>query len=72
MKHVLIEAQDAMIGPGSTWQQVWVFGTYEEAWAKLLHSFNEFGADGELNEQFGNGYCYTGDGMLVWQIITTA
>ena len=70
MLHVLIQAEDGLIGPGATYQDVKVFASYDDAWNELLRRFNEFGGNGELNEEFGNGYCYTGDGMLVWQIIT--
>ena len=73
MKHVLIEAEDGLIGPAAwdKYLQVTVFDSYDDAWNELMHHFIEFGGDGEYNYEFSNAYCYCGGGMMVWQIITT-
>lgn len=71
MKHVLIEAEDGLIGPGSKYQLVTVFDSYEDAWDELMRRFDEFGGCGEYNEAFGNAYYDGSGGMMVWQIITT-
>ena len=68
MIHILIQAEDGLVGPASTYQSVTVFDTYEDAWAALLKAFNDYGGNGEFSETFGNAY--VDDGRMVWQIIT--
>lgn len=66
--YVLIQAENGLIGPGATFQSVSVFDTYDDAWAALLKSFNDYGGNGKVDEVFGNAY--VDDGQVVWQIIS--
>lgn len=68
MLHVLIQAEDGIIGPAARYQTVSVFDNYDDAWTALLKSFNDYGGNGDYDETFGNAYI--DDGRVVWQIIT--